>query len=109
MQTFLNKTKVNTKLSHIVVKYICILGIIFGKADAIMYNKCGYFRSLDLKNEFVVQVQQNKRKVLCVVVGSAQLTQEGTVEVSVMQTESETVDTSKVGVQNMLLQKILVI
>jgi len=39
MQTFLNKTKVNTKLSHIVVKYICILGIIFGKADAIMYNK----------------------------------------------------------------------
>ena len=57
-----------------------------------------FFRNLDLKNEFVQQVRQNKRKVLCVIVGSVELTQEGTVEVSVTETESENVDTSKVDV-----------
>lgn len=57
-----------------------------------------FCRNLDLKNEFVQQVRQNKRKVLCVIVGSVELTQEGTVEVSVTETESENVDTSKVDV-----------
>ena len=45
------------------------------------------------------QVRENERKVLCVIVGSVQLTQEGTVEVSTTITESEKIDASKVTIR----------
>ena len=49
-------------------------------------------------------MRENKRKVLCVIVGSVQLTQEGTVEVSTTITESEKIDASKVSIIDLMLR-----
>jgi len=52
-------------------------------------------RSLDIKHEYIEQVRQNPNKVLCVVVGCAEIAEEGAVCVSGDKQASESIDIPK--------------
>ena len=64
-------------------------------------------RSLDIKHEYIEQVRQNPNKVLCVVVGCAEIAEEGAVCVSGDKQASESIDIPKVTARKSMKSNIL--